>query len=111
MKRSEMVLRVMEMLVELPEDLEAAAGELVDRMVKAGMNPPHRAILADNPNIKTSEDMTTMPALIVKDTQTWEPEECSIPEFAFQCNDCTCDETAEEQEARLIREGKRSGAV
>ncbi len=40
MKREDMVLRIMEMLIELPEDVEAAANEILNRIEKAGMRPP-----------------------------------------------------------------------
>lgn len=40
MKRSHMLLKIQEMLVELPEDVEKAAESLLKRLEKAGMVPP-----------------------------------------------------------------------
>lgn len=34
----------------------------------------HRPKLVENPNIKTSEDMATMPALVIIDEVVWEDE-------------------------------------
>lgn len=75
MKRSYMILRLMEILVEAPQDLEAAANDILNRLEKAGMSPPHRPVVVPNPNIKTDSDLAVLPALIVQDQQTWEPED------------------------------------
>lgn len=40
MKRSDMILKLMEILVEAPEDVEAAADQILARLEKLGMRPP-----------------------------------------------------------------------
>ena len=40
MKRSEMILHLQLMLVEAPQDLEAAAEDILSRLEKWGMKPP-----------------------------------------------------------------------
>ena len=40
MKRSEMIIRLQEILVELPEDIEHASEALLLRIERAGMIPP-----------------------------------------------------------------------
>jgi hypothetical protein len=40
MKRSEMLLKLMEMMVEAPEDIEVAANDILTRLERAGMKPP-----------------------------------------------------------------------
>jgi len=40
MKRSDMLLKLMESMIEAPEDIEQAADYLLSRLEKAGMLPP-----------------------------------------------------------------------
>jgi len=40
MKRSEMLLKLMEILVEAPQEIESAAHSILTRLEKAGMCPP-----------------------------------------------------------------------
>jgi len=40
MKRDEMILKIMEMLVHTSEDLEEAANDILTGLEKAGMKPP-----------------------------------------------------------------------
>lgn len=69
---------------------------------QAGMKPPWN-------NAEFQKQART---LIEPEGYGWEPEKtCEIPEFTFKCLDCECEETPEQREARLIEEGKRSGAV
>lgn len=44
MKRSDMILKIQEMLVEAPESLEAAAEDILARLERAGMQPPHTKV-------------------------------------------------------------------
>ncbi len=41
MKRSEMLLKIQEMLVEAPDSLEDAANQILTRIEKVGMKPPY----------------------------------------------------------------------
>lgn len=48
MKRSDMVLKLMESMVEAPEDLEEAADYLLAHLEKNGMRPPHTKVINCN---------------------------------------------------------------
>lgn len=76
MRRSDMILKLMETLVEAPEELEEAAEYILTHMEKVGMLPPYNPSHLDHG--------------AVTDCQ-WEPE-CVIPEYAFKCDNCTCEE-------------------
>lgn len=79
MRRSDMILKIMEALVEAPEELEEAAEYILTHIEKAGMIPPYNPPHLDHG--------------AVQDCQ-WDPEEtvCEIPEYTFKCDNCTCEE-------------------
>ena len=66
MKRSAMILRLMEILVEAPEDVEKAANYILTRLEKAGMKPP--TIILDPNSYNRSEGTYGYEA------NEWEPE-------------------------------------
>lgn len=68
MKRSEMILKIMEAMVEAPDDMEKAADRLLTAIEKAGMQAP---------NIKYRE---LFPNSLLENTEEhwfalWEPED------------------------------------
>lgn len=78
MKRSEMLKLMAKACcddnIEKGTKIEVIMDAILIAQEKAGMLPPHRAVLSANPNIKTSKDMIELPALIIKDETTWESE-------------------------------------
>lgn len=72
MKRNEMI-RIIEN--NFIGDIRENAELILNVIEKSGMLPPHRPILIGNPNIKTDIDCATLPALIIKDVNSWEPED------------------------------------
>lgn len=80
MKRSKMVSKIKELIeINLQTLNEVPDAELLSELIlymqeTSGMLPPHRPELMGNPNIKTDDDCANLPALIIKDVQTWEPE-------------------------------------
>lgn len=82
MKRSEALLEIdnliydSECLAEFCRKgvVQQLSLDILSKLESFGMLPPNRPKLIENPNVKTSEDLVKLPALLIKDVNEWNPE-------------------------------------
>lgn len=73
MKKSKFIKQVLKSKDNTVFVNEEQVANAIEVFEKLGMIH-HQPIVIENPNIKTSEDMLSMPALIIKDTTGWDKE-------------------------------------